>query len=42
MRRQIWLATDTAYLLCAVGLLSGPHPAVARSLAERVVGGRKR
>jgi uncharacterized protein (TIGR01319 family) len=36
------LVTDTAYLLCAAGLLAGRHPAAARSLAERVVGGRER
>jgi uncharacterized protein (TIGR01319 family) len=32
------LVTDTAYLLCAVGLLAGPHPGAARALAGRVVG----
>jgi hypothetical protein len=32
------VATDTAYLLFAVGLLEQEHPDAARSLAERVVG----
>lgn len=32
------VATDTAYLLFAVGLLAEEHPGAARSLAERVVG----
>jgi uncharacterized protein (TIGR01319 family) len=31
------LVTDTAYLLCAVGLLAGPHPESARALAGRIV-----
>ena len=34
------LVTDTAYLLCAVGLLAGPHPEAARALAGRIVGVR--
>jgi uncharacterized protein (TIGR01319 family) len=34
------VATDAAYLLCAVGLLAGPHPAAARALTERIVGAR--
>jgi uncharacterized protein (TIGR01319 family) len=32
-------ATDTAYLLFAVGLLAGEHPEAARALAARIVGG---
>jgi uncharacterized protein (TIGR01319 family) len=34
------VATDTAYLLFAVGLLTEEHPAAARTLAARVVGVR--
>ncbi len=38
--REAALVTDTAYLLCAVGLLHRTHPDAARALARSLVGGR--
>jgi uncharacterized protein (TIGR01319 family) len=37
--RQVRAVTDTAYLLCAIGLLREPYPGAAAGLARAVVGG---